>query len=139
MCLAAEKLNPIAPTPLRPASSYVGGLPHACQIGGWGFLYGLGRTFRAGTLKETPSYEYSVCRHIFRSSGRTSSSIPSVSSVYSMAKPVTSDAPAEEGGMGEEPELHKARILELVLLARDPEDASPQGCWLETETTSPVI
>src|SRR5436309_2262253 len=65
MCFAAEKLNPIAPTPLRPASSYVGGFPHACQIGGCGFLNGFGRTFRGGTWNDTPSNEYSGSRHIF--------------------------------------------------------------------------
>src|SRR5438552_11704896 len=73
MCFAAEKLNPIAPTPLRPASSYVGGLPQACQIGGCGFLYGFGRMFRGGTEKDTPSYEYSPSRHILGNCGRTSS------------------------------------------------------------------
>src|SRR5437660_6412378 len=94
MCLAAEKLNPIAPTPLRPASSYVGGLPQACQIGGCGFLYGFGRMFRGGELNVTPSCEYSPSRHIFGNSGRTSSYIAFVSSVDAIPNPVTSSAPA---------------------------------------------
>src|SRR5436305_13860172 len=42
ICGAAEKLNPIAPRPFSPAFANVGGLPHACQIGGGGCLHGLG-------------------------------------------------------------------------------------------------
>src|SRR5947209_7389270 len=92
MCFAALKLNPIAPTPLRPASSYVGGLPQACQMGGWGFLYGFGRMFRGGTETDTPSYEYSPSRHIFGNSARTSSYIALVSSFDGMPNAVTSRA-----------------------------------------------
>src|SRR5439155_8404157 len=80
MCFAALKLNPIAPTPLRPASSYVGGLPQACQIGGCGLLYGFGKIFRGGTENDVPSNEYSPSRHIFGNSGRTSSNLASGSS-----------------------------------------------------------
>src|SRR5438045_7962905 len=94
MCFAALKLNPIAPTPLRPASSYVGGLPQACQIGGCGLLYGFGKMFRGGTENDVPSNEYSPSRHIFGNSGRTSSYMGFVSSVDSMPELVTSSAPA---------------------------------------------
>src|SRR5262245_54297856 len=42
----------------------VGGLEHATHIGGCGFEYGFGRTFRSGMRKYFPSNEYGSSIHM---------------------------------------------------------------------------
>src|SRR5215210_83030 len=50
-----SKLKAIAPMPISPAVSNVGGLPHATQIGGCPFPYGLGRMLCGyGTVNDSP-------------------------------------------------------------------------------------
>src|SRR5438309_8736904 len=65
ICGAAEKLKPIAPRPFSPAFAKVGGLPHACQIGGCGFFQGFGSRLRFGASKNFPWNSYSESRNIF--------------------------------------------------------------------------
>src|SRR6266849_4921742 len=75
------------PRPSRAAFSNVLGFPAATHIGGCGSLNGFGRTLRGGSEKYLPWKLYSFSRHIFLNSGRTSSTIPLVSSGSVMPKP----------------------------------------------------
>jgi hypothetical protein len=76
-------------------------LPAATHIGGWGFFHGLGSTLRVGHVDSrwgmenaSPSWRYSVSRHMSTNSRMTSSHIALVASVPGMPKPVTSRLPA---------------------------------------------
>src|SRR6266545_6341797 len=100
MSFTAATLNPSTPRPSCAAFAYVGGLPAATHIGGCGFFHGFGRTLRVGIFSfgygirnAGPSCEYSVVRHIFGNYRITSSHTAFVTSVFGMAKPVTSRLP----------------------------------------------
>src|SRR5262249_43778655 len=76
--------------PSRPASSHVGGLVAAAQMGGWGFWTGFGITSRAGMRTYLPAYSNGDSVHM-RGMISSDSCHMSRDSAVSISKPACSN------------------------------------------------